>query len=173
MYSYIKGQITSNDDGTMIIEANGVGYEVLASFDCNRTAGAAGMIYTYLHVKEDSHTLFGFASCREKALFLKLLGVSGVGPKSALNFLSIGYDALCNSIESGSINIKGVSKKTADKVILELGGKVSVLQNSELEDAVAGLVSLGMQRGVALEKIKKINICGMSAEDIIRAVFGK
>ena len=176
MYSYIKGQVIQNNDTSVVIEANGVGYEILASFDCryNVNVGSMSVVHTYLHVKEDSHTLFGFATAQEKALFVKLLTVSGVGPKSALNLLSIGHDALCSSIANGNINIKGVSKKSADKIILELGGKIDVGQaGSELDDAIAGLVSLGMQRAVALDKIKKIDISNMNAEDIIRAVFSK
>ena len=173
MYNYIKGEICKLGDGRLVIEASGIGYDILASADCYEQC--TDKVFTYLSIKEDSHTLFGFASGEEKALFLQLLGVSGVGPKSALNLLSSGHKYISNAISTGNINIKGVSKKTADKVILELSGKVvgEVSENNEVNDAVAALVNLGLPRNVAIEKVKLVNTGGLDTEAIIRAVLSK
>jgi len=161
MYSYIKGQI-SRDDG-FIIESNGIGYEIQASTDCIQNS--VDTVYTYFI--EDKHSLFGFATKEEKNLFLKLLNVSGIGPKSALNLLSHGYEYLVKAIGCGNITIKGVSKKTADKVILELNGKLEKVNINE--EAVEALVRLGLPRNKVLEKIR--NMKDLSTEEMIRAVL--
>ena len=173
MYNYIKGEITEVAAGTITVEVYGVGYEVIATVDCiaNVKVGESASIYTYLQVKEDSHTLFGFSSPSERALFLQLLGVSGVGAKSAVAMLSIGGAALRAAIAKEDVfaisAAKGVSRKTAEKVILELRGKMPAAASSEVDDAISGLVSLGLSRSEVLSIIKSLDTTGLSAEKIV------
>ena len=175
MYNYIKGEITEITASTITIEACGIGYEINATIDCisNAKIGESSSIYTYLQIKEDSHTLYGFLSISERALFLQLLGVSGVGAKSALAMLSIGAESLRKAISKEDVltisTAKGVSRKTAEKVILELRGKLPEAKNSEVDDAVSGLVNLGLSRNEALNAVKSVPLG--TAEQIIAAVL--
>jgi Holliday junction DNA helicase RuvA len=174
MYSYIKGIITEIATGMIIIETGGIGYEINASLDCQSkiSLGESATIHTYCLVKEDSHTLYGFANPAERSLFLQLLGISGVGAKSAIAMLSIGSTSLLKAISNEDVSqistIKGVSRKTAEKVILELRGKLPAgLTNTETDDAVSGLVNLGLGITEARSIIKSINTLGLTAEQII------
>lgn len=173
MYNYIKGEIIEITASTIIIEACGIGYEIYSSVDClaSVNAGETATIFTYLQIKEDSHTIYGFLHQSERALFLQLLNVSGVGAKSAIAMLSIGAETLRTAISQEDVltisAIKGVSRKTAEKVILELRGKLPAAANSEVDDAMAGLVNLGLSRTEALSIIKSINTTGLTAEKIV------
>jgi Holliday junction DNA helicase RuvA len=174
MYNYIKGQVTEISTNTVTVETGGIGYELNATADllCSVRSGETAMIYTYLQVKEDSHTLYGFSDVAERALFLQLINnVSGVGAKSALTLLSIGADTLRNAISKEDVSAissaKGISRKTAEKVILELRGKLPPAETGEISDAVFGLVNLGLSRSEAMSIIKSIETTGKSAEQII------
>lgn len=173
MYNYIKGEVTEIASSTIIIEAFGIGYEIHATVDCIASVkvGELATIYTYLQIKEDSHTIYGFSHQSERALFLQLLNVSGVGAKSAIAMLSIGAETLRTAIAKENVLtisvIKGVSRKTAEKVILELRGKLPSAVSSEVDDAIAGLVHLGLSRTEALTIIKSINTTGLTAEKIV------
>ena len=178
MYNYIKGEVTEITANSITVETCGVGYEINATVDCiaNVKIGETATIYTYLQVKEDSHTLFGFSCIAERALFLQLLGVSGVGAKSALAMLSVGSETLRKAISKEDIHTisaaKSVSRKTAEKVILELRGKLpSSSASSEVDDAIAGLVNLGMSRSEVLAVIKTIDTTTKTAEQIIAATL--
>jgi len=177
MYNYIKGEITEITANTVTVEAGGIGYEINAAADLlgGVTRGELATIYTYLQVREDSHTLFGFSNAGERALFLQLLGVSGVGAKSALAMLGIGAETLRAAIskeDAGLISsTKGISRKTAEKVILELRGKLPAAVSSEVEDAVSGLVSLGLSRAEVLSTIKSLPTENKTAEQIIAAAL--
>ena len=177
MYNYIKGQITEISANTITVEACGVGYQINATVDCiaNVNFGDTAIIYTYLQVKEDSHTLYGFSGVAERALFLQLLGVSGVGAKSALSLLSVGAETLRKAISKEDVHAisaaKGVSRKTAEKVILELRGKLPSAANSEVDDAIFALTNLGMPRAEALAVIKSIDTANLSAEKIVSAAL--
>ena len=174
MYNYIKGKVAEVTTNAIVLEANGIGYDINATCDClcNVKVGDTATIYTYLHVKEDSHTLYGFTNQAERALFLQLLNVNGVGAKSAITMLSTGCEALLVAIAKEDIlaisAIKGVSRKTAEKVILELRGKLPSATSSEVDDAISGLVNLGLSRAEALSIIKSLDAkAGTSAEQII------
>ena len=114
------------------------------------------MIYTYHHIREDENSLFGFLSIEEKELFEKLIGVKGIGPKTAMGILGASsLDQLINSIEQGEVNalkkIPGIGAKAASQIILDLKGKLVHVEtvdkkeslNRELEDAVEALKALG------------------------------
>ena len=200
MIAYLRGKVLTTTSETAILDVNGVGYEVY----CTRgalnglTVGAVGELYTYLQIKEDGATLFGFESPTEKELFLKLISVDSVGPKLGISVLSgMSADDFAAAVLSADAKrlstIKGLGKKTAEKIILALHGKISageIMQASgdaptpkaakaeKLspmdEDAVAALQGLGFTRSESLQAVKKAKEQGAtSTEDIImRALQG-
>ncbi len=137
MIGYLKGKILSLTADTALIETGGVGYEVLCSASAlsSLSGKSEGELYTYLQVREDGISLFGFSSPAEKNMFLKLVSVSGVGPKMGIAVLSgMDINSLAVAIASSDVKklstVKGLGKKTAERIILELREKVA-------EDAAA------------------------------------
>jgi Holliday junction DNA helicase RuvA len=190
MYNYIRGEITQKDSSTITIEVAGVGYSINASPDLLSSAqiGTTQIINVYLQIKEDSHTLYGFRDARERELFLNLLGVSGVGAKTALALLAIGSDTLALNIANAETSalsaVKGISQKTAEKIVVELRKKMGgaatpfnlpTLPASNLtqsqEDAVAGLCNLGVSRTAAVELVRSVDNGNHSAEQLIVAAL--
>ena len=151
MIAFLAGTLAGKSADVAYIECNGVGFEV--GMSANSLAkmpevGSRVQVYTYLQVREDAMTLFGFASAEEKALFEKLIGVSGVGPKMALAALStFGPQALVDAImaEDAALvsRIPGVGKKTAQRIILELRGTLekSLSQGDSAATTQSGIVS--------------------------------
>lgn len=189
MYSYIIGVVTQKDVGKIALENNGIGYEIYVS---NQTLHSIPLdnqpvkIYTYLNVREDEMSLYGFCSSDEKNMFLLLNSVSGIGPKMALGILSeISITGLVSAIASEDIKtltkIKGLGKKTAERLLLELKEKVSPLdviaiggsleqveeQNDNFDDAVETLVTLGLSKNEAYKIVKQVATKDMSIEEII------
>lgn len=159
MYAYIKGKVASVSENLVVLDVGGVGYALNVSK--STSSAVSGMLeailYTYLHVKEDALTLFGFLSYEEKYFFEKLITVSGVGPKSAMTVLgSYPLNLLASMVATGDVasltKIKGLGKKTAERIVLELKEQFkpeaeevqSVPQ--ELEEAIFALMSLGLGR---------------------------
>lgn len=146
MYAYLTGQLTYRDPAQAVLEVAGVGYLLKISvYTYQQVKDQQGpcRLYTWLHVKEDAHTLYGFAQPEEKALFMHLISVSGIGPGTALMMLSwTSPSELQQSIVAGDVraiqSIKGIGPKTAQRVILELKDK---LQKSHWI-AAAGLPEL-------------------------------
>ncbi len=166
MIAYLKGKVIDIFDGGVVLENGGIGYELLCTSALfgKLTANKEGGAYTYLQVREDGLSLFGFDTKEEKGTFLKLIAVSGVGPKMAMGILSgMSVGDLATAIATNDIKslskVKGLGKKTAERIILELRESVSkgdlvvssdvggmVAANAftpEDEDAMAVLVSLG------------------------------
>lgn len=135
MIAYIRGRVLTTTAETIIVDVGGVGYELYCSGGAFSKAAAGGTVelYTYLQMKEDGMTLFGFASPKEKELFLKLTSVSGVGPKLGIAVLSaLSADDLAAAIATADVKrlstVKGLGKKTAEKIVLELHGKISAAE---------------------------------------------
>lgn len=171
MIAYVKGKLLNADNGTVILENNGIGYEIL----CSSTAYAnvvnsnGGGVYTYMAVRDDGVSLYGFDSLSEKAMFLKLISVSGVGPKMGITVLSgMSLSDLAFCIASSDVKtlsaIKGLGKKTAERIILELreaisltdipvGKKTQPVMNKDEENAVMALMSLGYNRSESQEAV--------------------
>ena len=163
MIAYIKGKVIDEFDGGVVLENNGIGYEILCSSGllAELSAKKEGGAYTYLQVREDGLSLFGFANKEEKRMFLKLVAISGIGPKMAMGILSgMNLGDLATAIATGDVKglskIKGLGKKTAERIILELRESVSkeetsftaedtvaVNFSSDDEDAVIALMGLG------------------------------
>lgn len=175
MIGYLEGKVVSASDGSVILSCGGVGFEVVCSSSVYELLvnQGSGAIYTYLNVREDGMYLFGFISPEEKSMFLKLISVSGVGPKMGIAILSaMPLNDLAFIIASqdakGLSAVKGVGKKTAERIILELRENISALDlpsgakrpvKEENEppvygDAVIALMSLGFGRSVAELAVK-------------------
>ena len=187
MYSFIAGKIDEKTDSSVIIDCNGVGYEIFVTTGTLSSIGGVGdfvKIPTYLLVKEDAMLLFGFQSKNEKNLFLDLISVSGVGAKTAISILSgISASDLVSAIAFGDSSpiakIKGIGKKTADRIILELKGSISNLDlnlssnssqspnNAEFEDAVVLLSTMGLSKMDSLKLVNDVYEIGDKTEDIV------
>ena len=176
MIGYIKGKLLSVQDNVVILENNGIGYEIACSRQAlnNILADNGGDVFTYMAVREDGVFLYGFNSIEEKNMFLKLISVSGVGPKMGITILSnmeIGELAIkiATSDIKGLSSVKGLGKKTAERIIVELRekfgsidmetGEVEVMpikDNTEEEnkDAIIALMSLGLTKQECIKGIK-------------------
>ena len=191
MIGYLKGKVLYSSDGTVLLENNGVGYEVLCSGAAyaKLVTDGQGEVFTYLQVRDDGISLFGFVSMEEKNMFLQLISVSGVGPKMGITILSsmnVGdiAVAIANSDVKQLTVAKGLGKKTAERIILELREKVAALEvpassgrraaapaekiRDREEDAVVGLMSLGYTRAESVRAVKRAEESGAeSMEEII------
>lgn len=189
MYAYIIGKIEDKTENSVIIECNGIGYEIFVSTNTLSMLGNVGeqaKVYTYLHVREDAFLLFGFLNKEEKNLFLELITVSGVGAKMALQILSsIKPNDLVNCIITGDVKTisqaKGIGKKTAERIVLELKGKMGDLNGSfasiefennninptACDEACELLVNMGLSRFDALKIVKRVATESDTTETII------
>lgn len=188
MYNYIKGKLIESGENYVVVESGNIGYELNVSANTAAELSAAEgevKIYCFLSVREDDMSLFGFASKQEKSMFVKLVSVSGVGPKLALTVLS-GMTAgqFAAAVVKGDVTAlsktKGVGKKTAERIVLELKDKVNKDYTSEEtvsavkadvtevdEEAVLALMTLGYNRHEASEAVKRVQKDGMSLEQLI------
>ena len=174
MYAYLQGIFTYKSPAQVYIETNGVGYEVNISLNTYAQIQNAekGKLYTYFQVKEDGHTFYGFFDKAEKEIFVQLIGVSGIGAATARMMLShLKPDEVQRAIIQGNVrlleSIKGIGKKTAERLVLELRDKVgkvavdagitSAPGNSLQRDALEALVALGISKPQAESSIQKIN----------------
>lgn len=183
MIAFVRGQFVLKTPAVVHIEANGVGYELQISLNTFSHIQSLdnGLLYTHLHIKEDAHTLYGFYDVAEKELFLQLVSVSGVGAATARMMLSsLKPDELSRAIVQGNTKqleaIKGIGKKSAERIILELKDKlskvkpglnISTLINNTLEqDALNALIALGIARSSAEQAIQRV----IKAEPSLSAV---
>lgn len=162
MFGYIKGKVAEITEGTVVLENGGIGYEIIctAAAVARLSEEKEGVVYTYLQVKEDGVSLFGFDTKEEKQMFLKLISVSGIGPKMGVTILAgMRIADLATAIATSDVKtlskIKGLGKKTAERIILELRESVSkeelktsaketaVPFATDDEDAVIALMGLG------------------------------
>lgn len=185
MFAFLEGTVAYKQDGYVILSVNGVGYELFMS---NYSVSALppvneiARVYTYLQVKEDGVALFGFSNMEEKELFLKLISVSGVGPKMAIGILSnISMQDLAKAIALNDVKIlstiKGVGKKTAERIAIELKDKVTftmvesmpeqIIDSKAVDEAIIVLVSLGINKNDALRLAREYAREDSTAEDIV------
>lgn len=194
MFNYLKGEIVDIFGNNVVMDVNGVGFELAVSnftlSECK--LGQKQRLLTYMQVKEDGIALFGFATTEEKNMFLRLISVSGVGCKVAQAVLSgMDSNSLAIAIFNGDTRlltkIKGLGKKTAERLVLELKEKVVVDANAvelpilnsldvpltkEMHNAVAVLVSLGKSQADAEKLIDAASKLGASTtEELINMAF--
>jgi len=189
MIAFLVGTIEEKYEGVVVLDVNGVGYELCVSNNTLVTlpdVGETVKVLTYLQVKEDGIALYGFATQEEKDVFMKLITVSGIGPKMATTILSgMKLTDLMISIVNEDSNalskIKGLGKKSAERICLELKDKISspymplvdgprledTIIEDALNDAVATLISLGVNKNEAYRIARSNAGDGASAEEII------
>lgn len=191
MISFIIGTLEEKSENGVVINCNGMGYEIQTSTATLSTLPLSGeecKIYTYLQVKEDGISLFGFTTVDERELFYKLISVSGVGPKMAITILS-GMnisDLIVSILKEDTMalsRIKGLGKKTAERICLELkdkltpvGGvliedKILEIDENVLDDACEALISLGLSKNEALRLARQNANENSTAEEIIASVL--
>ena len=189
MFSYINGEITEKECDRVVVDVGGVGFELFCS-DVTLSQCAVGecrRLYIYLQVKEDGMCLYGFSTLQEKAMFMRLISVSGVGCKMAAAVLSgMEAGALAQAIFNGDAKqltkIKGLGKKTAERIILELREKVAeearqtpvtvAGMTKDMADAVAILCSLGKNASEAEKLVEAASKLGaVTAQELINMAF--
>lgn len=169
MIAQLRGTLSHKSADRLIVDVHGVGYEVAIPFSTYYELGSEGeevVLKTYLHVREDTLSLFGFRTLKEKRVFLQLIQISGIGPRLAISILSgLPIDELLAAVGTRDVHrlssIPGVGKKTAERIALELSDKVKDLLPGEAHsppslaedalglDVVSALVNLGYQRAKA------------------------
>lgn len=191
MFAYLKGKLAHKDPTFVILDINGVGYEVKISLNTfSKIKDQENIqLFTHFYVKEDAQVLFGFADIHEKQTFLHLVSISGVGPSTGLMVLSSltpqEVEQAILSEDVGTIQgVKGIGAKTAQRIILELKDKVGKdnsggdlldlpisRQNTTRNEALAALVTLGINKAAAqksVDKILKGSSSDISLEDLIK-----
>ena len=173
MYAYLQGKFTYKSPAQVYVDINGVGYEVNISLNTYSHIQSLdeGKLYTYLQIKEDGHILYGFFDKMEKDMFIMLIGISGVGAATARMMLSnLKPDEINRAIAQGNVKVlegvKGIGKKTAERLILELKDKVGKIitdinipltaSSSLQQDALNALIALGISRQQAEASIQKL-----------------
>ena len=199
MITFLRGKLVDALPTQVIVDVQGVGYEVLiplSSYDKLPAPGEPVELLTHLSIREDAHILYGFKSAAERELFRLLIhSVSGIGPKIALNVLSgMTVTAFKGSVSAGDVKalsrISGVGKKTAERIVVELKDKVGAAgaweatsakralspADQKIHDAMLALVALGFKQAEAHETVRTVlNRIGFEAsvEDIVRSSLQK
>ena len=191
MIGFLKGRLAAKNPPFLLIDVNGVGYELeapMSTFYGLPAAGEAVALFTHLVVREDAHILFGFGTEGERRLFRGLLKVSGVGPKIALGILSgASVEDFLRTIEAEDVamltRIPGIGRKTAERVIIEMRDSVKKLTMSASgadsapafaapaspqSEAYAALVALGYKPPEVMRLLKAADEPGLSTTELIR-----
>ncbi len=192
MISFIKGEAVDFGENTVIVDNGGIGYELTVS-NTTITKIKSGSpyicLYSYMAVREDGISLYGFFSKEERTMFLKLITISGVGPKAAIGILSgIEIYDLMRAIMASDIKtlskLKGVGKKTAERIVLELRGEIdadskelmeslpvstddSEAIDNDMADAISALRGLGFTQSEATDAVKKAKQHVKKAEELV------
>jgi len=195
MIAYVRGRVLTTTAETVIVDIGGIGYEIYCSKGAfaKATVGETVELYTHLQVKEDGMTLFGFATPDEKELYLKLISVSDVGPKKGITILAcLSMDDFVTAVATADtkrlLTVKGLGKKTAEKIILELHGKISAAEliegdapmapaptktqdsaklSKDDELAISALTGLGFTRTESVQAIKRAKERGATTTEEI------
>lgn len=193
MYAYIDGKLTFKNPAFVVVEAGGVGYHINISLNTYSSLANSERckLFTWLHVKEDAHTLYGFADEGERRLFLHLISVAGIGPNTGRMILSsitpIEIQAAIVNADYPLIQrIKGLGAKTAQRLVLELQDKlkkegadslISMPQHNTVKDeALSALVMLGFVKSSAektIDQILKSSEQTLSVEELIKQALKK
>jgi len=188
MYAYIDGKLVFKSPAFVVIDAGGVGYHINISLNTFSKIGSSERckLFTWLHVKEDAHTLYGFVDEGERRLFLHLISISGIGPNTGRMMLSsVTPEEIQAAIISGNVSliqrIKGIGPKSAQRIILELQDKLrkegtdtlspAPLNKTVREEALSALVMLGFARQAAEKVIEQEinkNSGDLSVEQLIK-----
>jgi len=192
MYAYIHGMVADKGHNELVIEAGGVGYSLICSMNTIQDALPVGemmRVYTYLNVTQDGVTLFGFGTKEEREMFLRLTGVSGIGPRTAIGILgSMPLRELTLAIVMGDTatlsRAPGIGKKTAQRIALELKeqitadeveglpaasvGSAAIRQNDPVTEAMIALQSLGYTQGEAMQALAGVKEKSDQPDELVR-----
>ncbi|MCP5141811.1 MAG: Holliday junction branch migration protein RuvA [Gammaproteobacteria bacterium] len=192
MIGFLRGQLVAKQPPSLLIDVNGVGYEVdapMSTFFQLPPLGQEVRLFTHLAVREDAHTLYGFGSDTERGLFRTLIKVNGIGAKLALGILSgVGPDEFVAAVQRGDVSLltrlPGIGKKTAERLVVELRdrlgdfnvGKAAIGMRKPVADApadavgdaVSALQALGYKPADASRMVKSVAEDGMGSEELIR-----
>jgi holliday junction DNA helicase RuvA len=191
MIAHIRGRLLSKHPNQAIVDCGGVGYQLaitVPTFSAMPEAGSEVALFVHTHVREDQIALFGFLKTDEKALFEKLIAVSGIGPKLAITVLSgMAAPDMVAAIRGNDLTrltkIPGVGKKTAERMVLELKDKLDQFTVTEAttiaskttpleEDILSALVNLGYQRAIAERALQSLGPAnGRGFEQLFRAAM--
>jgi holliday junction DNA helicase RuvA len=183
MIAFLRGNASEFEKNAVLLDVHGLGYRVYMPqrilLKCASLQAGECFLYTYHHIREDIQDLYGFLQKSDMECFLLLLSVSGIGPKSAIEMLEHSSEILFQAIESEDVaflsSLKGIGKKTASRMILELKGKI-VLSDKEndqesrrnISDIEAALQNLGFQREHIRTLLSNVPTELVSSEDILR-----
>ncbi len=186
MFSYIRGRLTEANENQVTLETGGIGYSITVSGNTASKLPLPGtdtMLFLYLQVREDEVGLYGFINREEKEMFLKLIQISGIGPKAAVGILSgMTPDKLAIAIVTADVKaisrIKGVGKKTAERMVLELKEKLAAEDiefygssdepGGLMQDAINALRTLGLTQAEAVKAVEPAMKEASTLEDVIR-----
>lgn len=194
MIGRLKGTLAEKQPPHLLVDVNGVGYELevpMTTLYRLPLLGEPVTLHTHLVVREDAHLLYGFAEKRERELFRELIRLNGVGPKLALALMSgLEVDELVRCVQAGDtstlVKVPGVGKKTAERLLVELKDRfkawetvpsiatlvveprVGVAVSSAESDAVSALISLGFKPQEASKAVAAVQEDGLSSEELIR-----
>ena len=196
MIGRLRGEIVAKRPPHLLVDVNGVGYELeapMSTFYDLPAVGAAVLLHTHLVIREDAHVLYGFAREAERALFRALLRVSGVGPKMALAILSgMNADEFARCVQRDDTaalsRLPGIGKKTAERLIIEMRDRLARLDEeafaaavrppstgvgapSAVDDAVSALIALGYKAPEAGRMVRAVAAEGLGSEELIRAAL--
>src|SRR5690554_4630221 len=199
MIGRLQGILAAKQPPELLIDVQGVGYEVQVPMTCFYDLPELGKpvtLWTHFVVREDAQLLFGFNTLDERALFRQLIKAQGVGPKMALGIMSsLSASQFINSVQQGDlttlVKIPGVGKKTAERLLVEMRDRLKDFGGADMntglpgvvaaapvavavsarDEALSALVTLGYKESVAQTMLKKVSTDGMSAEELIRAAL--
>ena len=193
MIGLLRGKILDKQPPCLLLDVQGVGYEIdapMTTFYDLPDVGAEVTLFTHLAVREDAHTLYGFLTLADRGLFRSLLKVNGVGARLALTILSgMESQTFIACVQGGDasalVKLPGIGKKTAERLIIELrdrleasmtpatvaSGSPGTTVSNPVEDAVSALVGLGYKPQEASQMVRVIDSTNMSSEDIIRSAL--
>lgn len=191
MIAFIRGTILGKGKDHLVVETSGgVGYEIkmtllqLSKFSLGQSVG----LHTYLKVSDSAQDLYGFETTEEKSFFELLMTVSGVGPKSAMNILSLGnISQIQSAIARGDVtyltSVQGLGKKTAERLVVELKNKITgslenisssnSVESTILAEVIDGLMAMGYSREEAKEKVKGLEVKDLSTAQLLKIALKK
>lgn len=195
MIGFLRGRLVAKAAPTMLLDVNGVGYEIeapMSTFYSLPELGQEVQLHTHLVVREDAHILFGFSSDAERTLFRSLIKVNGVGARLALTLLSgLSVEEFHRCVQghdtASLVRLPGIGKKTAERLIIEMRDRLPGIDESEtwastisgntvsvrsaVQEALSALLALGYKNSDAQRMLKQVSVEGKSSEQIIRSAL--